>query len=404
MKILLVEDSATLRFTMCAYIQHAGHEPLVAESGEQAVQLIETTPVDLVIMDVEMPGLDGFETTRLIREVLGERWVPIIFVTGMGDEASYQQGIEAGGDDYMIKPVSPAILQAKLRAMARIISMQKQLQQLNARLQALSQRDGLTELFNRRTYEDKARSQWHISTRAHEPVAVLMIDVDHFKEYNDYYGHQAGDTCLQQVAAALSAALHRPADILARYGGEEFIVFLPGTSRAGARTVAHSLRSAVKSLAIPHASSQSADVVTVSIGAAVTDRTTGLSEQELAREADNALYRAKAKGRDRVELKHISPHRTLLILDSDAETLGAISELLRAHYNIITATSPDECLEIAHNCHPDMVVLGGCTDDQIRDIILDSLDNSQHTAGMPMIQHRGENEEDLLEEIRGYFS
>src|SRR6056297_1694192 len=167
MKILLVEDSATLRYTMCSFIQRAGHEAVVAESGEQALQLVESTAVDLVIMDVEMPGLDGFETTRLIREFFGERWVPIIFVTGMGDESSYQKGIEAGGDDYMIKPVSPVILKAKLRAFERIVEMQHQLQQLNQELQDLSQKDGLTELFNRRAYEEKAGRQWQISTRAH---------------------------------------------------------------------------------------------------------------------------------------------------------------------------------------------------------------------------------------------
>ncbi|MCW8196322.1 response regulator [Proteobacteria bacterium 005FR1] len=178
MRILLVEDSAVLRYTMVSFIERAGHRAVVAESGEEALQLIESAAVDLVIMDVEMPGLDGFETTRLIREFYGERWVPIIFVTGMGDEASYKKGIEAGGDDYMIKPISPMILQAKLRAFERIADMQQELRELNEKLQRLSQRDSLTELYNRRAFEEKARSQWLVSTRAHEAVTILMIGAD----------------------------------------------------------------------------------------------------------------------------------------------------------------------------------------------------------------------------------
>jgi diguanylate cyclase (GGDEF)-like protein len=320
MKILLVEDSATLRYSMCSFIQRAGHESVVAENGEQALRLVETTAIDLVIMDVEMPGLDGFETTQLIREYFGERWVPIIFVTGMDDEASYQKGIEAGGDDYMIKPINPVILEGKLRAFQRIVEMQVQLQQLNEKLQALSQRDSLTELFNRRAFEEKAGNQWQISTRAHEPVTLLMIDVDHFKEFNDHYGHQAGDGCLKQVARTLLSALHRPADILARYGGEEFIALLPNTHLQGAQTVAEALRGAVQSLAIPHAHSSVSETITVSIGGAVADHTTDLTLQELAGAADEALYKAKAGGRNRVALDPISPHKTCAVFDADDDS------------------------------------------------------------------------------------
>ena len=150
MNILLVEDSATLRFAMEAYIRDAGHHSLAAENGETAVQLIEQENIDMVLMDVEMPGLDGFETTRLIRENLGQNWIPIIFVTGKSDEQSFEKGIAAGGDDYLIKPVSKVILNAKIRAMERIANMRTQLHVLNDELMQLSQRDGLTQLLNRR--------------------------------------------------------------------------------------------------------------------------------------------------------------------------------------------------------------------------------------------------------------
>ena len=159
MQILLVEDSATLRHAMSEYIRAAGHEALVAQSGEEALQMIEHTPFDLIIMDVEMPGLNGFETTRLMREWLGEHWIPIIFVTGKTDDASVEEGIEAGGDDYLSKPVSPIILKAKIRAMQRIVDMRNQLSEMNEALEQLSQRDSLTQLYNRRTFNDIAKQQ-----------------------------------------------------------------------------------------------------------------------------------------------------------------------------------------------------------------------------------------------------
>lgn len=357
MKILLVEDSPTLRYTMHSFIQRAGHETILAASGEEALQLIESDPVDLVIMDVEMPGLDGFETTRLIREFFGQRWVPIIFITGMNDEASYQKGIEAGGDDYMIKPVSPIILQAKLRAFERIVDMQAELQQLNQELQALSQRDGLTGLFNRRTYEERVTNQWAISSRARQPLAILMMDVDHFKDYNDHYGHQAGDDCLKAVAQTLANTLQRPADVLARYGGEEFIALLPDTDVRGAALVAETLRSEVESLGIPHACSSAGDVVTISVGVAVAEYTTGTSPAELVREADEALYIAKARGRNYVKLKQSSPHKTLLLLDPNSTSANRVSGILGEEFNIVTSATTDECLEIAHRVQPDLILL-----------------------------------------------
>ena len=278
MKVLLVEDSATLRHAMCQQIQKAGHETVVAESGEQALQLVETTPVDLVIMDVEMPGLDGFETTRLMRESFGNHWVPIIFITGMSDEASFHEGIEAGGDDYLIKPVTPVILRAKIRALERIADMRDQLHRLNEELKTLSQRDGLTGLFNRRTFEEKAIEQ--------QVASILMIDVDHFKAYNDCHGHLAGDRCLKEVATSLAQVIRRPADLLARYGGEEFVVMLPHTDLEGARIVAETLRRSIRALGLPNRGIGSDSTVTVSIGGATTRHTSGMNPEALLQQAD----------------------------------------------------------------------------------------------------------------------
>ena len=307
MKILVVEDNPILRQTLCAYIELAGHEAVVAASGEEALRLIKTIPVDLVFMDVEMPGLNGFETTKLMRESFGNHWVPIVFVTGMGDASSFEEGIDAGGDDYLIKPISPIIIKAKIRALERISAMRDELNRLNGELEALSRQDGLTQLCNRRYFEEQADRQWQISARAKEAVAILMIDVDYFKNFNDCYGHIAGDHCLQAVASTLKRSLRRPADILARYGGEEFVAILPQTNLEGATTVAETIRLAVENLSLPHRESAGVGVITLSIGCVSTINVKGITVGEMIKQADNCLYQAKNEGRNRVVAAEIPP-------------------------------------------------------------------------------------------------
>ncbi len=313
MNILLVEDSATLRDAHCTYIKNGGHSPIIAESGEEALQMMENTPVDLVIMDVKMPGLDGFETTSLMRELLGDYWIPIIFVTGKRDDESLLKGIEAGGDDYLIKPVSPVILQAKISAMERIIEMRNQLRSLNAELETLSQKDSLTHIYNRRYFDEFSRQQWLLASRKQQSIAVLMIDIDHFKLFNDYYGHQAGDDCLIKVAATLEHSLHRSSDILARYGGEEFIIVLPDTDTKGAVQVAETLCAAVEDLQIEHKASTTCETVTISIGVATATCTNGRNIEDLIHCADKALYKSKRSGRNCVTFEEFAPAKSILM-------------------------------------------------------------------------------------------
>jgi diguanylate cyclase (GGDEF)-like protein len=358
MKILLVEDSATLRFAMRNYIIDAGHEPLLARSGEEALQLLENTPVDMIIMDVEMPGLNGFETTRLIREWLAGHWIPIIFVTGLNEDENYREGIEAGGDDYLIKPVSFMIIKAKIRAMERIAEMRDQLNQLNAELEALSQLDSLTQIYNRRTFNELAQQQWALAKRHQQPISALMIDVDHFKLFNDHYGHPAGDACLKKVTHAIKSCLHRSSDILGRYGGEEFIVLLPETDAKGAMRVAQAISEALENIQIRHDVSPSSTYVTASIGGATCLRTTGHDLEELIKNADRALYKAKRAGRNRSWIDEVATHKTLLLADTDQELLRHFSAHLQPHFNLLTAESQKECLELAVDLHPDLILLG----------------------------------------------
>lgn len=358
MKILLVEDSATLRFAMRNYIIDAGHEPLLARSGEEALQLLENTPVDMIIMDVEMPGLNGFETTRLIREWLAGHWIPIIFVTGLNEDENYREGIEAGGDDYLIKPVSFMIIKAKIRAMERIAEMRDQLHQLNSELEALSQLDSLTQIYNRRTFNELAQQQWAQAKRHQQPISALMIDVDHFKLFNDHYGHPAGDACLKKVSQAIRSCLHRTSDILGRYGGEEFIVLLPETDAKGAMRVAQAISEALEQLQHRHDVSPTSNFVTASIGGATCLRTTGHDLEELIKNADRALYKAKRSGRNRSWVDEVATHKTLLLADSNQELVSHFSGHLQAHFNLLIADSQRECLELAVDLHPDLILLG----------------------------------------------
>lgn len=357
MNILLVEDSATLRHAMSQYIASAGHIPVLARSGEEALQMLEDTVIDMVIMDVEMPGLNGFETTRLIREWLGDRWIPIIFVTGLNDDENYREGIEAGGDDYLIKPVSAIIIQAKIRAMERITSMRDQLNRLNLELAALSQMDSLTHTFNRRTFTEKAQQQWLVSARQQSPLGALMIDVDHFKLYNDHYGHPAGDDCLVKITDAIKSCLHRPGDLLARYGGEEFVVLLPDTDHTGIKTVAAAIVEKVQQLQLKHEASPTLPIATVSIGASSCERTAGFSLSQLIREADKALYLAKRNGRNQQVINEIASHYTILVADACPEYQHMISAALGTHYNILTSDNVPEMVEMTRDIQPDLVII-----------------------------------------------
>jgi diguanylate cyclase (GGDEF) domain len=357
MKILVVEDSPTLRHATSTYIRKAGHEPIIATCGEEALQVVDGNPVDMIIMDVEMPGLDGFETTRLIREWLGDHWIPIIFVTAHSHEDSLLKGIEAGGDDYLIKPVSSVILTAKIGAMERIVTMRDQLHEANKELKRLSEKDGLTNLYNRRTFDTRARDYWKMATRTQEPVAILVLDVDHFKLYNDEYGHQAGDECLRLIATALRHCLNRPGDIVARYGGEEFIALLPNTPEKGAMHVAEHIRKTIEALHIKHRASKSSDRVTVSIGVSLSAFTTGTSLSNQIQLADKALYKSKRAGRNRVTLHNYAPNTSVLVVDDDATSLAVISKVLKGHCALVSTQNGEDCLRLAREIQPDVILL-----------------------------------------------
>lgn len=385
MKILLVEDSATLRYAMRNYIIEAGHTPLIAQSGEEALQMLETTPVDMIIMDVEMPGLNGFETTRLIREWLGGHWIPIIFVTGRNEDESYREGIEAGGDDYLIKPVSAMIIKAKIRAMERITEMRDQLNQLNAELEALSQLDSLTQIYNRRTFNEMAQQQWLLAARQQTPMSVLMIDVDHFKLYNDHYGHPAGDTCLKKITQAIRDCLNRPFDLLGRYGGEEFIVLLPETDSMGAMKVANAINAELERVNLRHEISPTHRNVTVSIGGASCAHTTSSSLEDLIKRADRALYKAKHSGRNRSLVDDIAIHKIILVVEQDTSATKLLIQMLTPQYNILYTETAEEALDICLDIHPDAIIMDAAIADENDERLCRQLARNPKTSPIPIV-------------------
>lgn len=309
MKALVIEDTATSQAVICHLLERLGIQPVQARDGLSGIANFEKEQPDLILLDIILPGIDGFEVARRIRamEKPGE-WTPIIFLTALTKDEDLERGIEAGGDDYLFKPVSEVVLAAKVRAMQRIIQMRhsllvltRKLDSANRELTRLSAVDGLTGIANRRQFDEALLREWRRCLREREPLSLLMVDVDYFKQYNDGYGHQAGDECLKTVAATLRGKLRRPADIVARYGGEEFAAVLPDTAQEGAVRVAESMSSAIQQLGIPHEGSVFGSL-TVSVGVAtlVPLQVEGLPR--LLGAADWALYEAKREGRNCVRV------------------------------------------------------------------------------------------------------
>jgi diguanylate cyclase (GGDEF)-like protein len=306
-KILIIDDSATIRAGLAAEVRKMKFEPLTAETGDKGIEVFTAERPGLVLLDVNMPGIDGYETARRIREVRSEEWIPIIFLSANEDDQDLERAIECGGDDYLVKPVSMVVLHAKIRALKRLDQMRrkllevsKELSAANLRLEALSQQDGLTGIANRRAFDFLIARHFAQSERRRDTLSVVLCDVDHFKAYNDQYGHVAGDECLRQVAAALAGSCRRAIDVAARYGGEEFALLLPDTPAEGAMIVAEKARQALAALALPHAGSLTSNVVTFSAGIATYSAEHDKASGDLVTRADEALYRAKHLGRNRV--------------------------------------------------------------------------------------------------------
>lgn len=310
LKVLVVEDSKVTMKALCNYLDHMGiHNPATAESGKAALEAFRNDRPDIILLDALLPDVDGFDVAREMRALEeGQDWSAIIFLTSMSKDEDLARGIEAGGDDYLMKPISEVVLRAKVRAMRRLVEMQRalvdvtrQLNSANKELQRLSTTDGLTGIANRRLFDELLQHEWRRCARVKKPLSLIMLDIDFFKQYNDTYGHQLGDLCLKSVASQVVRSASRPGDLAARYGGEEFALVLGETDMDGAKWVANHIRQHVAELRLKHASSPSG-YVTVSCGVSSVVPHDKLSIETLLKSADRALYQAKGMGRDRVEI------------------------------------------------------------------------------------------------------
>lgn len=291
---LLVVDDQPINIQLLYQIFHADHEVFMATGGEQALAVCRRESPDLVLLDVLMPDMDGLEVCRRLKQDPATRDIPVIFVTGQNAPEEESAGLEVGAVDFISKPINPRVVLAR-------VTTHLMLKAQSDRLRDLAYIDGLTGVSNRRRFDERLIEEWRSGRRSQSALGIILFDVDHFKAYNDHYGHQAGDVALQRVAAQLSSGLRRPRDLLARFGGEEFVCLLPETDLPAAAQVAEHLRLAVAEAALPHAASDAADIITVSAGVAavIPDQDEGAAEP-LLKLADRNLYRAKALGRNQV--------------------------------------------------------------------------------------------------------
>ena len=327
-KILIIDDEPAAIQMMRKTLQGMG-VLRYATGGQEALELVANDPPDLILLDANMPGMDGFATCHALQEAYPD--IPVVFVTASGDFAHEIRALEAGASDFITKPINPPVVRAR-------VAMHLRFKAQSDLLRDLSHRDPLTGIANRRALEERLTTEWRRAARHQAPLSLLMLDVDHFKAYNDHYGHIAGDACLERVAEALAQTIGRAEDLVARYGGEEFAALLAGSGPAEALALAEKVRAAVQDLAIPHAHSIASEWVSVSIGVAslvpgggAASATRGGAgaldgadesvatgapgdvgqpgaaspsgfqiSQELFELADQALYAAKQGGRNRV--------------------------------------------------------------------------------------------------------
>lgn len=289
---ILVVDDQPLNIRALHEVFRGSFEVLMAKSGEQALAVCRLESPDIILLDVLMPGMSGHEVCRRLKADPTTRDIPIIFITSQDQEDDEALGFEIGAVDFIRKPIQPVTVLARVRTHLAL-KLQSDL------LRSMALVDGLTGIANRRRFDEELTACWNICLRLGTPLSLMLLDLDYFKQFNDRYGHLAGDSCLTRVANALKSCLHRPGDILARYGGEEFACLLPHTDPSGAMNRAELMRQGVHDLFIDHDGSTVSRHVTISIGVATLVPNGETVPAALLDAADKQLYVAKENGRDR---------------------------------------------------------------------------------------------------------
>ncbi len=292
-KILIIDDSPTSIEALSDTLK-TDYTICFASDGEKGLELARSEyQPDLILLDVMMPGIDGYEVCRRLKSDQWTKNIPVIFLTARGEMNDEAIGFEVGAVDYISKPYFPVIVKARVKTHI-------ELKKHRDTFEKLTLFDYLTGIANRRGFDEYFSKAWGYALRNSEPITVIMADIDHFKPYNDNYGHPAGDECLIAIAQALSGTFKRSIDVVCRFGGEEFICILPKISHSGAWTMAEKIKNAVISLNMVHEFSPTAKTITISMGIATTVPRRDFNPADLVKEADSALYESKRKGRNRI--------------------------------------------------------------------------------------------------------
>lgn len=298
-RLLIVDDEPVNIQTLYELFRQEC-EVFIATNALQGLEICDNNPPDLILLDVVMPGMNGLEMCRQLKSSQRTRDIPVIFVTAYGNPEEETRCLDAGAVDFILKPFNCAVVRAR-------VNTHLTLKAQSDLLRSMAFIDGLTGVANRRRFDESLEAEWRHCRRNRVPLALLMIDIDHFKKYNDSYGHLEGDICLQRIASILREQLGRPHDLVARYGGEEFACLLPGVDMQGAMYKAQVILSELNRQAIPHTSSETAPHVTISLGVAVARPGAEPLHGRLVATADTQLYRAKQEGRNRICGQELAP-------------------------------------------------------------------------------------------------
>ena len=312
--ILVVEDEQNLRFVFANVLAKEGYQLQEAASGEECLEFCSQHLPDLILLDAIMGGIDGFTCCEILHNRLGEECPPILIVTVLNDEDSINLAFEKGANEYITKPINWAVLRRRIdrllktrwafqelqRRYQEAHELSLKLEKANQKLKLLATVDGLTQIANRRMFDERLKEEWYRARREKLPLTLIICDIDYFKQYNDYYGHQVGDRCLKDIATILSQSCNRAADFVARYGGEEFALILAGSSLEKGEQLGEKIRHNIMEAKIPHRENPNGTIITLSLGVAslIPDETK--RETDLVAQADRALYEAKNQGRNRV--------------------------------------------------------------------------------------------------------
>lgn len=299
--VILIVDDEISNIEIMAAVLKEDYEICFARSGEEALAIIHASAPDLILLDIVMPGMDGYAVCSHLKQDPRFSDVPVIFTTGLSEIEDEVQGFAVGAVDYVTKPIQPVALRSR-------VSNHIELKRMRDQFADLAMTDALTGLGNRRQLEKLLRSEMRYLSRHGDWLSFVMIDIDCFKQFNDEYGHLQGDQCLRMVAIALAQTAQRGRDVCLRYGGEEFACILPETDHAGALRVAEEMRRRVEGLAIPNIGSNAEAIITVSVGVASRRCEPGCSMETWISTADALLYKAKRTGRNRVVGRNISLH------------------------------------------------------------------------------------------------